>query len=68
MTGPTAIGFTGQFSLDDRRLFGPLRVTVPAGGWTCLLGPSGVGNSTVLTLILRLPTPGVFPRPIRPAD
>ena len=68
VTGPTAIGFTGQFSLDDRRLFGPLRVTVPAGGWTCLLGPSGVGESTVLRLLLGLPTAGVVTGPIRAAD
>lgn len=29
-------------------LLQPVDLTVPAGRWTCLLGPSGVGKSTVL--------------------
>lgn len=35
-------------------------MTMPASRWTCLLGPSGVGKSTVLRLILGLETGGAF--------
>jgi putative hydroxymethylpyrimidine transport system ATP-binding protein len=37
-------------------LFDGLDVTLAAGRWTCLLGPSGVGKSTLLRLILGLET------------
>ncbi|MGG7567973.1 ABC transporter ATP-binding protein [Rhodovulum sp. DZ06] len=36
-------------------LFGPLSLHIPGGRWTCLLGPSGVGKSTLLRLIAGLP-------------
>ncbi|WBU64632.1 ABC transporter ATP-binding protein [Paracoccus aerodenitrificans] len=29
-------------------MLGPLRLAVPGGQWTCLLGPSGIGKSTLL--------------------
>lgn len=38
------------------KLFEELDVTLPAGGLTCLLGPSGVGKSTLLRFILGLET------------
>ncbi|MDP6788086.1 MAG: ABC transporter ATP-binding protein [Rhodospirillales bacterium] len=38
-------------------LFDGLDITLAAGRWTCLLGPSGVGKSTLLRLILGLETP-----------
>ncbi|PKP80666.1 MAG: ABC transporter ATP-binding protein, partial [Alphaproteobacteria bacterium HGW-Alphaproteobacteria-2] len=37
-------------------LFGPLRLDVPGGKWTCLLGRSGVGKSTILRLFAGLET------------
>jgi putative hydroxymethylpyrimidine transport system ATP-binding protein len=37
-----------------RPLFDGLEVTLPGGRWTCLLGPSGVGKSTLLRVILGL--------------
>ena len=37
--------------------FDGLDVELPAGQWTCLLGPSGVGKSTLLRLILGLEAP-----------
>lgn len=39
---------------DHRVLFDGLDVELPAGRWTCLLGPSGVGKSMLLRLILGL--------------
>lgn len=41
-------------------LFGPLRLDVPGGEWTCLLGRSGVGKSTILRLLAGLETGAAF--------
>ncbi len=41
-------------------LFGPLRLDVPGGAWTCLLGRSGVGKSTILRLLAGLETGVAF--------
>ena len=41
-------------------LFGPLRLELPAGQVTCLLGASGVGKSTLLRLLAGLPTGVAF--------
>jgi putative hydroxymethylpyrimidine transport system ATP-binding protein len=38
-------------------LFDRLEFTLPAGQWTCLLGPSGVGKSSLLRLIAGLLPP-----------
>ena len=38
-------------------LFKNLNLTLRAGKWTCLLGRSGIGKSTLLRLIAKLPTP-----------
>lgn len=35
-------------------LFAPLQLAAAAGAWTCLLGPSGVGKSTILRLFAGL--------------
>ncbi len=43
-----------RLSLGARPLFENLRMTLPGGRWTCLLGPSGVGKSTLLRLIAGL--------------
>ena len=37
-------------------LFGDLRLAVRPNQWTCLLGSSGIGKSTILRLIAGLPT------------
>ncbi len=54
--------------MGGRALFGPLALTIPAGEWTCLLGPSGVGKSTILRLIAGLEIGGVFDGDITFAD
>lgn len=43
-----SIGWTGQLLVKD------LNFKAPAGRWTCLLGPSGVGKSTLLRLFAGL--------------
>lgn len=43
-------------------------LTLPSAQWTCLLGPSGVGKSTVLRLILGLETGGFFEGQIKAED
>ena len=36
----------------------PVELELPSGRWTCLLGPSGVGKSTLLRLLAGLPAGG----------
>jgi len=59
MTPPDVV-LNGTCTMAGRPLFGPLTLTIPAGQWTCLLGPSGVGKSTILRLIAGLEIGGVF--------
>jgi putative hydroxymethylpyrimidine transport system ATP-binding protein len=67
MIGPS-VHFAGRASLDGAPLFGPLDLTLGPGQWTCLLGPSGVGKSTVLRLIAGLPTGADFEGAIAAGD
>ncbi|HET6518402.1 MAG TPA: ABC transporter ATP-binding protein [Geminicoccaceae bacterium] len=46
-----------RLSFAGRPLFVDLNVRLPAGRWTCLLGPSGVGKSSLLRLIAGLEAP-----------
>lgn len=48
------ITLTGKAHYGDALLFDTIDVTVKAGQWTCLLGPSGVGKSTLLRLLAGL--------------
>lgn len=56
MISAPGISVSGSASIEGQRLFGPLDLNLPAGRWTCLLGPSGVGKSTILRLIAHLRT------------
>lgn len=46
----------GRAWVGDAPLFALVDLELTAGGWTCLLGPSGVGKSTMLRLIAGLDT------------
>ena len=54
------IRIRGSFSHGEQPLFDELDLSLEGGQWTCLLGPSGVGKSTILRLIAGLDTGGVF--------
>ncbi|WP_417248162.1 ABC transporter ATP-binding protein [Celeribacter sp.] len=49
-----ALRIEGSATIGGTPIFGPLTLEVPAGAWTCLLGPSGVGKSTILRLFAGL--------------
>ncbi|WP_417728160.1 ABC transporter ATP-binding protein [Roseovarius sp.] len=51
MTAPPSLTLDGSARIDGLPVFGPLRLTLQAGCITCLLGPSGVGKTTLLRLI-----------------
>lgn len=50
MTAP-GILLEGSVDIDGEPLIPQIRLTAAAGKWTCLLGASGVGKSTILRLI-----------------
>lgn len=68
MTNAPSITLSGGAMLDGTMLFAPLTLTMEAGAWTCLLGPSGVGKSTILRLIAGLDVPVDFDGTITAAD
>ena len=56
VTQPVAVGvgLTGTAYYGDHLLFENLSFDLAASKWTCLLGPSGVGKSTLLQLLAGL--------------
>lgn len=67
MTKAPGIMLKGQHRIGDRVLF-DTDLQIPAAQWTCLLGRSGVGKSTILRLILDLETGGTFNGSIAATD
>ncbi len=51
---PTIIIENLSFSFENTLIFNNLNLTLPAGQWTCLLGTSGVGKSTLLQCLAGL--------------
>lgn len=56
MLGPTRL--QGQVIFDGEALFPPIELALEPGSWTVLLGPSGVGKSTLLRLFAGLEIKG----------
>lgn len=63
-----AISFEGSARHRGGPLFGSISLTLPAGQWTCLLGASGVGKTTILRLIAGLETGAEFEGRIAASD
>lgn len=68
MNSAPGIHFTGSTKIDGELLFAPLSIDIRPNEWTCLLGPSGVGKSTVLRLIAGLETAVDFDGEITASD
>ncbi|WP_210093155.1 ATP-binding cassette domain-containing protein [Ruegeria sp. HKCCSP346] len=68
MTPAPELTINGTATIDGATLFAPLSLTLGAGAWTCLLGGSGVGKTTVLRLIAGLETGAVFAGRITASD
>ncbi len=68
MTQAPGITVRGSASINGAPLFAPLTLELAARQWTCLLGGSGVGKSTVLRLISGLATGAEFDGDILASD
>ncbi|APX90765.1 ABC transporter ATP-binding protein [Brevirhabdus pacifica] len=68
MTPAPGITLAGEARIAGQPLFAPLTLEVGAGVWTCLLGPSGVGKTTILRLIAGLETGADFTGTITASD
>ncbi len=68
MTPAPGITLQGHAVIADKPLFAPLTLELPGGTWTCLLGGSGVGKTTILRLIAGLDTGATFHGTITTSD
>lgn len=68
MTGGVGIKFSGSATIDGAPLFMPITLDIKPNEWTCLLGPSGVGKTTVLREIAALDTAVDFDGSITTSD
>ncbi|OSP56469.1 ABC transporter ATP-binding protein [Pseudoruegeria sp. SK021] len=68
MTVGPGIQLQGSAQLGADLLFPTTTLDLVPGGWTCLLGPSGIGKSTLLRLIAGLPTGATFNGTLRASD
>lgn len=67
MTG-IGLALKGGASIAGAPLFAPLEMRLEPGRWTCLLGGSGTGKSTILRLIAGLQTGVAFAGHVRAQD
>ncbi|WP_170564166.1 ABC transporter ATP-binding protein [Ruegeria atlantica] len=68
MTPAPELVINGSATISGAPLFAPLTLTLGAGRWTCLLGGSGVGKTTILRLIAGLETGAEFIGQITASD
>lgn len=68
MSTAPSITVQGSYRIADKVLFDGVSLSIAAGQWSCLLGRSGVGKSTILRLILGLETAGQFDGTIAAGD
>ncbi|MEM8553292.1 MAG: ABC transporter ATP-binding protein [Pseudomonadota bacterium] len=68
MTGAPGLHVTGHAEAGGKQLFAPLSFEAVPGAWTCLLGPSGVGKSTLLRVVAGLETGADFHGSVQPDD
>lgn len=68
MTAVPGVELEGRAFIEGAPLFGPLKLQLCSGEWTCLLGPSGVGKSTALRMIAELPTGVELDGTVRASD
>ena len=62
------ITISGYATITGEKLFEPLELELAAGKWTCLLGGSGVGKTTILRLLAGLDTAAEFTGEIGATD
>jgi putative hydroxymethylpyrimidine transport system ATP-binding protein len=67
MSAP-GLRFAGSADHAGAPLFSGIALDLVAGGWTCLLGVSGVGKTTILRMIAGLETGATFTGTIEAAD
>lgn len=68
MTLSPGVRLSGGAVIGDAILFAQTALDLVPGGWTCLLGSSGVGKSTLLRLIAGLPTGAAFDGTVTATD
>tara|TARA_B100001540_G_C15784411_1_gene632568 strand:+ start:1067 stop:1792 length:726 start_codon:yes stop_codon:yes gene_type:complete len=68
MASAPSVKVSGRASLNTQVLFDTLELKILASKWTCLLGPSGVGKTTILRFIAGLETTAVFEGEIEAND
>ncbi|MFK7943677.1 MAG: ABC transporter ATP-binding protein [Paracoccaceae bacterium] len=65
---PPGLRIAGRASVGDMPLFGELELICQPGAWTCLLGASGVGKTTLLRLAAGLATGVAFQGDVTASD
>lgn len=66
MTQGLAATLEGSAAIDGKPLFAHVRLDLRPGQWTCLLGSSGVGKTTILRLLAGLTTGAILSGSIQP--